>query len=82
MNNSKIYYIWKTIDEMNLRKRRKIDRCLCHDVSYYRNSKVYSTTVFNFIIDPGLKQLVSVFGIFCFIGTCRPKLTKKTSLQI
>ena len=63
------YFAWslrKTTDETKSRKRKKYDRYLRHNMSYYKNSIKYSTTGFNFITDEELKPFVSVFGIFLF----------------
>ena len=41
--------------------------------------KKYITLGFEFITNPELKKLVSVFGIFCLIGICKPKPNKYKS---
>ena len=76
------YLAWlleKTIDETDSRKKKKFDRCVRHNFSYYRTVKKYETTGFRFVNDSELKKLVSMFGLFCLLGIRKAKPNKEES---
>ena len=76
------YLAWaldKTVDETDSRKRKKFDRCVRHNLSYYRTVKTYETTGFQFVNDSELKKLASVFGLFCLLGIRKAKPNKEES---
>ena len=76
------YLAWsleKTVDETDSRKRTKYDRCVRHNLSYYRTVKTYETTGFRFVNDSELKKLASVFGLFCLLGIRKAKPNKVQS---